>query len=157
MAGAPFPLEHKRCERARQWSSLRIDGELSELEGALLDRHLGVCGPCLAFDRQLQASATALRAAPLEVPRRRFEFPEQPRIRIPVSRRVAVAGIAAALALGSLVGSVLHSPASKPVPVGPQISLLTRDMNQLRQIPRGTKVPPAAPARDPGEPPEGII
>ena len=28
------------CARARFWVSLRVDGELSELEGALLDAHL---------------------------------------------------------------------------------------------------------------------
>jgi hypothetical protein len=157
MAGALFPLENRRCERARQWSSLRLDGELSELEGALLDKHLGTCGSCFAFDARLRATATSLRTTPPEPPRVRFQVPERTRVRFPASRRLAVAAIAAALALGSLVGSMLHRPAANPAPEGPQISLLTRDMSQLRQIPRGKHIAPPAPAREPGEPPEGII
>ena len=37
------------CARARFWASLRVDGELSELEGALLDAHLGRCADCSAY------------------------------------------------------------------------------------------------------------
>jgi len=157
MAGAHFPLENRRCERARQWSSLRLDGELSELEGALLEKHLETCGSCVAFDERLTATALSLRTTPPEPPRIGFQIPKRTRVSFPTSRRVAVAAIAAALALGSLVGSMLHRPAPNPAPEGPQISFLTRDVSQLRQIPRGTRVAPPAPARDPGEPPEGII
>src|SRR5512133_3548898 len=157
MAGADFPLENRRCERARQWSSLRLDGELSELETALLEQHLEACDSCLAFDERLRVTAISLRTTPSEPPRVRFQIPERTRVRFPASRRLAVAAIAAALALGSLVGSMLHRPAANPAPAGPQISFLTRDMSQLRQIPRGTRMAPPAPARDPGEPPEGII
>lgn len=157
MAGADFPLENRRCERARQWSSLRLDGELSELEGALLEKHLETCGSCVSFDERLTATAFSLRTAPAEPPRIRFQIPKRTRVSFPASRRVAVAAIAAALALGSLVGSMLHRPAPTPAPPGPQISLLTRDVTQLRQIPRGKHIVPPAPARDPGQPPEGII
>ena len=157
MAGAQFPLENKRCERARQWSSLRLDGELSELEGALLEKHLETCGSCVSFAERLTATAISLRTTPLEPPRVRFQVPQRKTVRFPASRRLAVAAIAAALALGSLVGSLLHRPAATPAPQGPQISLLTRDVTQLRQIPRGKHIVPPAPARDPGEPPEGII
>ena len=157
MAGAQFPLENRRCERARQWSSLRLDGELSELEGALLEKHLETCGSCVSFAERLTATALSLRTTPPEAPRIRFEIPKRTRGSFPASRRVAVAAIAAALGLGSLVGSMLHRPAATPAPESPLISFLTRDVSQLRQIPRGTHMAPPAPARDPGEPPEGII
>jgi anti-sigma factor RsiW len=157
MAGAQFPLENRRCERARQWSSLRLDGELSELEAALLEKHLEACSSCVSFAQRLTATALSLRTAPSEAPRIRFEIPKRTRVSFPASRRVAVAAIAAALGLGSLVGSMLHRPAANLAPEGPQISFLTRDVSQLRQIPRGTHIAPPAPARDPGEPPEGII
>ena len=157
MAGAHFPLENRRCERARQWSSLRLDGELSELEGALLEKHLETCGSCVAFDERLTATALSLRTTLPEPPRIRLQIPKRTRVSFPVSRRVAVAAIAAALGLGSLVGSMLHRPAATPAPESPLISFLTRDVSQLRQIPRGTHIAPPAPARDPGEPPEGII
>jgi putative zinc finger protein len=155
MAGAQFPLENRRCERARQWSSLRLDGELSELEGALLEKHLETCGSCVSFDQRLTATALSLRTAPPEPPRVRFRIPTRTEVRFPVARRLAVAAIAAALALGSLVGSTLRHP-TRPAPASPQISLLTRDLTQLRQIPRGKHITPAPPARQPGEPPEGI-
>src|SRR5947207_324425 len=51
------------CARARFWVSLRLDGELSELEGALLDAHLGRCGDCAAFAGGSEATTVALRAA----------------------------------------------------------------------------------------------
>jgi hypothetical protein len=56
------------CERARAWASLRADGELSELESALLDAHLGRCADCHAFSRSAQNMAFALRTAQLEHP-----------------------------------------------------------------------------------------
>ena len=53
------------CARARFWASLRIDDELSELEGALLEAHLANCADCAAFTAGTQASTAALRAVPL--------------------------------------------------------------------------------------------
>jgi hypothetical protein len=54
------------CARARFWASLRIDGELSELEGALLDAHVARCPDCAAFVAGAATSTAALRALPLE-------------------------------------------------------------------------------------------
>jgi predicted anti-sigma-YlaC factor YlaD len=56
------------CERARRWSSLRLDGELSELESALLDSHLGRCSSCRAFARGAEGVAALLSAVRLERP-----------------------------------------------------------------------------------------
>src|SRR5947207_14599110 len=56
------------CERARSWSSLRADRELSELESALLDSHLGRCRSCRVFARGIEDVAAALAAAALERP-----------------------------------------------------------------------------------------
>lgn len=49
------------CARARRWVSLRIDGELSELESALLDAHLAVCVDCRAFFDEAQALTRIIR------------------------------------------------------------------------------------------------
>src|SRR5438552_17660981 len=54
------------CARARCWASLRVDGELSELEGALLDAHLGRCDECRAVADDFGAAAHMLRATPQE-------------------------------------------------------------------------------------------
>jgi predicted anti-sigma-YlaC factor YlaD len=56
------------CERARAWASLRADGELSELEAALLDAHLDRCDGCRSFARGAEAVAAALRHARVERP-----------------------------------------------------------------------------------------
>jgi predicted anti-sigma-YlaC factor YlaD len=139
---------------------MRLDGELSELEGALLDRHLESCPACLAFDSRLRSAARTLRVTPAESPAYPIAIPSQPRRRlaVPAGRRVAVAAIAAALVLGSLVGSQLHRPASGPKTQEPQVAQLTRsDMSQLRQLPRGKHIAPAQPAHIPGQPPEGLI
>jgi ABC-type glutathione transport system ATPase component len=66
MAGEASSLRNGRCERARQWASLRIDGELSELEDALLEKHLEGCASCSAFAVRLAATTEAVRAVPLE-------------------------------------------------------------------------------------------
>jgi hypothetical protein len=56
------------CSRARFWASLRVDGELSELEGALLDAHLGRCAECRAYAEGIAGTTAALRGAALERP-----------------------------------------------------------------------------------------
>ena len=63
------------CDRARAWVSLKLDGELSELEGFMLESHLARCEACRAFatdavrlhdgvaDRRPRASGAARLAA----------------------------------------------------------------------------------------------
>jgi len=57
--------EGRRCGRARFWASLSLDGELSELEAALLDAHLAGCPGCRAAARDFAAATAALRGARL--------------------------------------------------------------------------------------------
>src|SRR6266498_2943416 len=68
------------CDRARQAVSLQLDGELSQLERALLDRHVGRCAACAAFAADATALTEQLRAAPVL----ELEWP----IQLPLSRRV---------------------------------------------------------------------
>ena len=56
----------RRCERAREWLSLSLDGELSRFERALVDRHLSTCAECAAFGAELSAFTERVRATPLE-------------------------------------------------------------------------------------------
>ena len=37
------------CERARQWASTELDGELSSFERVLLHAHLDACPSCSEF------------------------------------------------------------------------------------------------------------
>ncbi len=99
------------CDRARNWVSLRLDGALSELESAMLDRHLAGCAECRRFDADVAASTARLRAAPLETPVARFGLPARSRR----GRLVALQGVgtmAAALA----AALTLVSGGSRPTP-----------------------------------------
>ena len=160
MAGdpRPRPISESHCDRVRQWSSLRVDGELSELEDVLLEKHLGGCADCRSFEAKLRSTAQILRASPVEAPAVAFgRLPRRPAVRFPVSRRLAVAAVAVAAALGSLVGSQLNRPAPLPKQPAPQVSWLTHDLTQLRQLPRQQELKPVAPQHGTGGPPEGII
>jgi anti-sigma factor RsiW len=53
------------CERAAQWISLELDGELSELERARLARHLDRCASCRAWSAEVGGFTSLLRIAPL--------------------------------------------------------------------------------------------
>jgi anti-sigma factor RsiW len=64
-----FRLRPQICERAREWASLRLDGELSELERALLDAHTRRCGACAHYVEEIGAITASIRSAELEQPR----------------------------------------------------------------------------------------
>jgi anti-sigma factor RsiW len=158
MAGSEPVTLGVRCEWARQWASLRLDGELSALEGRLLERHLGVCGPCRSFEAVMRSSTTLVRGAPAELPTRRFEQPRRPLVGFPLARRRAALVAAAALALGALAGSLLERPSrTEPTLEAPQVSLNTRDVQQLQELPREVEETPAPVRSTPPNPPEGVI
>jgi predicted anti-sigma-YlaC factor YlaD len=58
------------CERAAQWISLDLDGELGRLEQAALDRHLGRCDSCRASSSEIGRFTSLLREAPPVEPAR---------------------------------------------------------------------------------------
>jgi predicted anti-sigma-YlaC factor YlaD len=85
------------CERAAQWMSLELDGELSELESARLARHLESCSSCRAWSADVAGFTTMLRAAPLLEPSQihAFELPVRRRRRAGAAALAAVAAVAA--------------------------------------------------------------
>lgn len=90
------------CDRARRWASLRVDGELSELESALLASHLARCVDCREFARGAERVAAVLSSARLERPRRAFVVPPRAgaaRARL-VARSAAVAASLACVGVG---------------------------------------------------------
>ena len=101
----------KRCVRAREHISLRLDGELSEFERALLGAHLARCEACRRFEGDVRAVTERLRAEPLEplsrpiviVPRRRI-----------AGARVLPGAAAAAAVLAVGIGAVLGLANSTP-------------------------------------------
>ena len=95
----------RACDQARSLVSLRLDDELSELESALLEAHLGACEACREFSSETETATRKLRAAPLE----RLAHP----IWLPTPRRraylrglqtAAAGAVAAAAVLAGVVG-----------------------------------------------------
>jgi hypothetical protein len=114
-----FEPRHAVCDRARQWASLRLDGELSQLEEALLDAHLTSCGSCADFVSDTYAATSLLRAAPLEVPAQQVGLPARRRValggvRLGAAAAVAVAVVGAGALFGSLGSSNRRAPAVQP-------------------------------------------
>jgi hypothetical protein len=99
----------KTCERARTWASASLDGELSELERALLDAHLARCASCATFATESRAATRELRAAKLERPSRALEVPGRRRVLRPVYVSATAAALALAVGLGALVESLGHT------------------------------------------------
>jgi hypothetical protein len=117
------------CERSREWASLRLDGELSELESALLDAHLRRCAACSAFAIDLEGATLQLRTAPLE----RLEQP----ITLPLRRSsrtvravqlgAAAALVAAAAGLGTVFGALGSGSQQPAVRISKTAGLLAFD------------------------------
>jgi predicted anti-sigma-YlaC factor YlaD len=95
------------CERAREWASLALDCELSELERVHLRTHLAECESCAGFLAGLREVTHELRAAPLPAPSRPL-VPRRPRGRRPL---LALLVILVAASAGSLAGSLRPAPA----------------------------------------------
>jgi anti-sigma factor RsiW len=107
------------CSRAREWVSLRLDGELSELERLLLWRHLARCAECHAFSESVEATTRAIRETPQERPSRSLEPAPRP-ARPHARRRLAVAAIVVgAAAAGAVAGVLVGSGGDSPLPTAP--------------------------------------
>jgi anti-sigma factor RsiW len=126
--------ESHLCERARSWASLRADGELSELESALLDAHLGRCPSCSALACGTEEIAAALRAAPLERPAP-VELPAQPVARTGLRALQVVAAVA--VVAGAGVVAAATGPSSRPAAAKPVAMVAGADSpDRLRELRR---------------------
>jgi anti-sigma factor RsiW len=125
------------CDRARQAVSLHLDGELSQLERALLDRHLERCSECAEFAADASVLTRELRAAPPV----RLERP----IELPLRRGVgygfrhagawaAAASVAATalFAVMALPAQRRSAPASAPTIYSQKTNQDLRDLRALR-------------------------
>src|SRR5438105_12157063 len=98
-----LPHPNILCERGREWISLRLDGELSELAQKMLDSHLARCADCTAFEEQVSEIALKLRTAPVAQLERPVEIA---RHRRSMPARVWGMGAAAASVAAVAVGVV---------------------------------------------------
>jgi ferric-dicitrate binding protein FerR (iron transport regulator) len=141
---------HSRlCDRAREYSSRGLDGELSEFERALLENHLERCEPCRAYSVELEQIVGRLRLAPLEALPHPISLPSRRRVRGRVLQ-VAAAGAAAVVAVtAGLVGGIQsHHPAapranlSLPTIVNSE-DFHSLDVQELHQIRAYGRIPEA--------------
>src|SRR5437763_9636463 len=86
------------CDRAAQWISLDLDGELTELERAGLARHLDRCDTCRATSIEVGGFTRLLRSAPLVEPAAPVAV-VLPRVR--VRKRAGVVALAACAAVAA--------------------------------------------------------
>lgn len=91
------------CLRTRQYVSLKLDDQLSELEAMIMTSHLARCPACLSFADELERTTAALREADLVAPEYRFELPHRP-ARFGINR-VGTTVAAALLVVAALGGA----------------------------------------------------
>lgn len=97
---------HAACDRARQWATAEVDGELSRFELVLLRAHLDACPSCREFHTAIGGITRTLRATPLERLERAIEIG---RIRRRLRPRLAPAAAAMAVVAVVLGSSVVSS------------------------------------------------
>src|SRR5215208_3640579 len=96
------------CDRVRAQISLELDGELSQLERAMVGAHVLRCAECYGFRARVRSFTRDLRAAPLLQPSADLQV-RRPRRISTVARYQA--GIAAAMALAIVgVASEMATP-----------------------------------------------
>ena len=139
----------RRCDRAREYASLRLDGELSTFECSLLESHLDRCPSCRAFADDLVSVTHRLRMAPLE----------RPSIAVPLPRRrfvplrglqvgAAAAAVVSVVGIGTLFG-LLHSSATTPTPGVAKVGSMATEGREFRDLRRAVLTAPH-PERLPG-------
>jgi predicted anti-sigma-YlaC factor YlaD len=128
-----LPRPSLPCERAREWASLRLDGELSQLESAMLESHLARCAACHEVVFQTEAFTTALRTSPLEALRRPIAIP-----RAAAMRAARVTAAAAVMLVAAGLGSVFATsmPSSTTEHATPHPPLVDSDDRLLRDMRR---------------------
>jgi anti-sigma factor RsiW len=111
------PVRPLVCDRVRGQISLALDGELSQLERAMLSSHVERCASCRAYQAGSAALTSLLRGAPLEAMARPVLVHR--RRRSIAGTRVQVAAVAA-IAVAALVGAG-QLMQSEPIELNPAV------------------------------------
>jgi len=108
------------CERAAQWISLDLDGELGRLEQAALVRHLRRCDPCRSTSSEIESFSMLLRDAPPIEPARPIVVPTPAwaRRRAKATLRGGALALVAGLAGVFAVAVLPHSESAPPGSLG---------------------------------------
>jgi predicted anti-sigma-YlaC factor YlaD len=163
---------HRECDRARQWASLELDGELSEFEHVLLEGHLAGCASCSAFRADIVGATRELRAAPLEPYLETIQLRRIRRARLRFAPAAAALAVAA-VGLGSIIASVqvrapqagngAHSDSGEVSLSGrpnggvAPAAVKSGDAINMRAVRRLDRTPSAVAARPPSDLPGGPV
>jgi predicted anti-sigma-YlaC factor YlaD len=135
------PIPPDECARAREWASLRLDDQLSDFEGVLLEAHLALCDDCRAFAASISDLTAALRSAPLERPELAFEAPGTTRGRTFALRAVSAAAAVAVVGISGLVGLQLSASRSRPHATVVERKVMELKERQMDELDGGTTRP----------------
>jgi predicted anti-sigma-YlaC factor YlaD len=131
------------CDRARQWASTELDGELSTFERVLLRAHLADCPACRDFRSDIGGLTEALREAPLEPYEGLVEvgrLRRRPRLRLaPAAAAMAVAAVGLGSFLASSAvrsGPVAAGRAPAPVVTGRLRNIDTMNLRTSQRLER---------------------
>ena len=144
-------LEDDDCRGARQSLSIRLDGELSEVAAARLEKHLRLCGDCAAFEERMAAIAGAMRSASLLEPTEAIVMPRRPGSRLWVlsAGAASVAALVVAVATTGLPGWGLGGVRNASQSNAAQLKASYADQERVRLLlqhaadPRASTVTPA--------------
>lgn len=112
------------CDRVRSQVSLELDGELSQLERAMVGAHVLRCAECRAFRAEAWAFTRLLREAPLDRLSLAVRVARRPRV---VFARYQ-AGVAAAMAFAvvGIAGQLGQAASSEQASIGAVLSFPTQ-------------------------------
>jgi anti-sigma factor RsiW len=137
----------RQCERARECASLRLDGELSEFEQALLQAHLGRCEACRSFAAELEGITREIRNAPLETLEQPVALPSRRRISWrPVEVAAAAALMLTALGVTGAVSTLDNSnPSLNFASPGVSNAAESREFTDIRRAMLRPRTAPVSP------------
>jgi anti-sigma factor RsiW len=125
------PRHNVICERGREWISLRLDGELSELAEKMLESHLARCAGCRAFEADVVGTTELIRSTPLEALEQPLSLPRGRRLLLTTRRISAAAAAAAVMVLG--IGAFLNMPSAGSNASGPPVHVVQSDNSDITQ------------------------
>jgi len=135
-------LSSDECARASEWISLRLDSQLSDFEGILLEAHLQRCPCCRETAAATAELTTMLRSAPLEEPTFALQLPQRHSVRAYGFRAISTIAAVATIGLSGLVGMQLSTTRLPGVAVNTErevIGLKERQMEELDGTARKTQ------------------
>jgi anti-sigma factor RsiW len=126
------------CDRVRGQISLDLDGELSQLERAMVASHIRRCPACAAFRTSAGSFTHALRTAPLAALERPIEIPSLRRRALAEVRfgavRVAAAAAGIAVVLSLAIGGGAGILGSQPLQAKAEQSAYLQSMDYERLL-----------------------